>query len=325
MSKIPILLTSVGVETGPNVISALRKATEFSPFVIGVANDSLSAGLYLSDKKEMVPTIDSPDYIGAVDAICQKYDIQIIIPLLSKEIALFSQKRSYFKQKGIRLAVSSPEVISLCADKSQFLTFLLSHGIPAPRLLSKESLKESDFPIFAKPVTGSSSRFSLRLDTKMELNYLEKQVQPLKLSLQELLVGPEYTIDTLSDLDGNFMAGAIRERLSVKDGKSVKGRTVKNDRLMEEVRLILSLIKIVGPANLQCIEENGEYKFFEINTRFSAGGLPLTVAAGLNTPVLLIKMLLDLNIDPTELEYKPDVYISRYLTEVFPNIERSKG
>jgi len=37
-------------------------------------------------------------------------------------------------------------------------------------------------------------------------------------------------------------------------------------------------------------------------------------------PLLLVKMLLDKPIRDEELEYKENVYMSRYLTEVFPKI-----
>ena len=80
---------------------------------------------------------------------------------------------------------------------------------------------------------------------------------------------------------------------------------------------LLDVIKIIGPSNIQCIKHKNTYKFFEINTRFSAGGLPLSTESGINFPILLIKILLNENIDKNKLDYKENLYMSRYLAEIF--------
>ncbi|OGY79340.1 MAG: hypothetical protein A3B74_00645 [Candidatus Kerfeldbacteria bacterium RIFCSPHIGHO2_02_FULL_42_14] len=322
MKQVRILLTSVGVETGPNVINALKKSSDFTPYIIGTDNDPLAAGLYLCDEKVIAPRIDTPDYMSHLMQVCHTYRVDIIIPLLSKEMPFFASASQLLKEKaGIKIAISDPKTIQLCADKNLFVKFLIDHNIPAPRAFDEQDIKETDFPLFVKPITGSSSRYAIRVNSLADLEYIKRIAGPL--SIQELLTGPEYTVDTLCDLEGTLVTAVIRERLEVKDGKAVKGRTVKDDDLIQLIKNLVSYVKIIGPSNIQCIKNQGIYTFFEINTRFSAGGLPLTVVAGVNLPALLVKIHLGMEIHPEELLYRENVYMSRYLTEVFPQPVRN--
>ena len=78
--------------------------------------------------------------------------------------------------------------------------------------------------------------------------------------------------------------------------------------------------EIVGPCNVQLIRNDDGMFFTEVNDRFSAGGLPLTVAAGANTPLMLLKMALGMPVEPVA-SYHIDLVMARYLTEMFMDIE----
>lgn len=318
MLKKTVLLTSVGVETGPNVISALRQSERFECQIIGVDCSRLAAGLYLCDQHFIVPRVDEPEYISILLSIASRAGVEIIIPLLSKEISVISANRSLFDQVQIKMALSNQETLDICEHKSRFVEHLHRHQIPAPRLLVEDELTDEHFPVFVKPIKGSSSRHAGVAHDFHDLAYYKRRAS--ELSIQQWLEGPEYTIDTICDLTGNLIAGVVRERLVVKDGKAVQAKTVKNDQLMAEVRRLLETIQVVGPANLQCIEHQGVHKFFEINPRFSAGGLPLSTKAGINFPEILVRLLSGETIDPNEFNYQDNVYMSRHLTEVFPEI-----
>ncbi len=313
--KVNILLTSVGVATGPNVINSLRRPSEYNINIIGTDCDDLAAGLYLADQKFILPKINAPDYISGILNICTKEKINIVIPLLSKEILLFAQSKKLFDERNIKVAIPETDTVELCNNKNHFLQHLLKHDIPCPKLYTDAVISKNSFPLFIKPAVGSSSKDSYRVDNMQELNYLKNKID--EISIQELLTGPEYTIDTMCDLEGNFVTCVIRERLGIKDGKAVKCKTVKDAALLANVKKLLTVIKIYGPSNIQCIKDKDDYKFFEINTRFSAGGLPLTTESGINLPIILVDLLLNKQIKKEKLDYKKNLYMSRYLTEIF--------
>ena len=69
--------------------------------------------------------------------------------------------------------------------------------------------------------------------------------------IQEYLVGDEYTIDTLSDLEGRVLSAVPRKRLEVRAGEVSKAVTVKDNRLIELAVRVIEALGIIGPANLQ--------------------------------------------------------------------------
>jgi biotin carboxylase len=81
-------------------------------------------------------------------------------------------------------------------------------------------------------------------------------------------------------------------------------------------RVICGDFWLYGAANIQCIKRGEKYFFTEINPRFSAGGLPLTIEAGANTPYLLVKMVLGQKIKPIS-DFTDHLIMMRYFSETF--------
>ena len=78
---------------------------------------------------------------------------------------------------------------------------------------------------------------------------------------------------------------------------------------------IIKFGKIIGPGNIQCILNKKRCYFIEINTRFAAGGLPLTVASGVNIPLICIKLMLGHKIQKN-IDYITNLRMIRFLTEI---------
>src|SRR4030042_5654420 len=136
IKKINVLLTSVGVATGPNVISSLKLTKDLKFKIIGTDIDWLAAGLYLCDKKYITPKISDSNYIENLLDICRNEKIDVMIPLLSKEISIIAEHKTIFERLGVRLAVSDIGTIRLCNDKNLFARFLLERDLPGPKIFS---------------------------------------------------------------------------------------------------------------------------------------------------------------------------------------------
>ena len=315
MKKVNILITSAGVATAGNVISALRVQKDYQIKIVAVDMDNYAFGLYLADKKYVTPKITDPNFLKTIIDICKKEEINIIFPLLSKENLLFSKNKRLFEKNNIRMAVCDEKTVELFEDKEKSVEFFKKNSIPCPKIYSKETVKNAKFPLFIKPLHGSSSKNTYKIEDKDDLEYALKKVD--KPVIQEFLEGQEYTVDVLADNDSEVIVAVPRMRLNVKDGKCMKGKTEKNEKIIHYVKDIVKKGKIIGPANIQCIIVKDKPVFIEVNTRFAAGGLPLAVYAGANIPLLLIKLLLKEKITKKDTDWKEGVYMIRYLTEVF--------
>jgi biotin carboxylase len=67
------------------------------------------------------------------------------------------------------------------------------------------------------------------------------------------------------------------------------------------------------------MERENKFYFIEINPRYAAGGLMLTVNAGTNIPLLALKVMLGVPIENSELRHIPDIGITRYWEEIILN------
>ncbi|MFX0196956.1 MAG: ATP-grasp domain-containing protein [Candidatus Hodarchaeota archaeon] len=315
MTTINTLITSVGVTTATTIIKALKTQKEVPIRIIATDMDPLASGLYLNDCRYVVPPATEPEFIPTILEICDKEMIDLIIPLYSSEIPIFALNKKEFESRDIGLIVPSYRNVLTCIDKLRFYEFLSSVDLPSPKTyLANEIEKLQKYPLFMKPRRGSSTKDAFKVYNKKQLNFhLNRDVSFV---IQEYVEGQEYTTDVICDYNSQLLAYVIRERLTVKGGLAIKCRTVKNEKLALLVRELVQKIGIIGPANVQAIiTPQDEIKFIEVNPRFAAGGLPLSIQAGVNFPLLALKLFLGQEIKTPD--YEENLYMIRYWTELF--------
>lgn len=317
MKKVTTLLTSAGVATAVNVIHALRKSENLDVNIVAVDMDPLSAGLFLADVQYQVPGVRDSNYLNELLRICMDEKVDFMFPLYSGEISIISRQSEAFIKNGISLMVPMPEVVDLCINKRFFIQFLKVNNFPFPRTYTKndiENFNEDSFPLFIKPVSGSSSKNAFKINHFIDLKYyLNKFPESI---IQEFILGQEYTVDCLV-FNRKVYACVPRQRIKVKDGKSVVGKTVYHKKIIEIVEDLLMKIGIDGPCNVQLIEnKEGELFVIEVNPRLAAGGLPLSVEAGANIPEMMLQLSLGIALAPVK-SYKSDLYMIRYLNDIF--------
>ena len=135
--------------------------------------------------------------------------------------------------------------------------------------------------------------------------------------IQKLVEGVEFTFDVLCDFDGKPLEIVPRERISTRSGEIFRGKTVKNEKLIKQVLRILDRIQIKGPSVIQGFtDKDWNLTFTEINPRFGSG-LHLTVTAGANYPLYLIRMLAGFSHGCKMGNYKDGLIMLRYDDAIF--------
>jgi carbamoyl-phosphate synthase large subunit len=250
----------------------------------------LAPALQVADSTVIVPSI-GPGYIECLLAYCRKNRIDAAIPLIDPELPLLSGAREDFAAAGTKVIISSPEVIRISMDKVLTTEFLVENGFCTPRILSKEELRKSSYPLFVKPRDGSSSVEAHKIIDQQALDY-HLYVRP-ELIVQEFIDGSEYTVDVFVDFDGRPRCAVPRLRHEVRSGEVSKSRTVQHARIMQEsCRLVEVLGGCLGMTTIQCfLTPEDEVVFIEINPRFG-GGAPLSIRAGADSPRWVLELLL---------------------------------
>ena len=147
-----VLITSAGSQNGANVIKALRlpRALSWKNMIVACDCERLSAGLYLADKRYLVPKNKDPDFIPSILRIMKKEKINVVIPTYSTEFPVFAKNADKFKGK---IVLSSLETYELVDNKPKWKIILKEMGIDVPER------EPASFPIIIKPITGSSTLF----------------------------------------------------------------------------------------------------------------------------------------------------------------------
>jgi len=309
-NKVKVLITSAGSTNGVNVIKALKEQKEIKLSLIAVDINPLAAGFFMVDKYYVVPKADTPEFVPTILKICKKEKIKIIIPTFSYELPLFSKNKEMFWKKGIKMAISDYETFLITDDKIKTYHYFKKWQIPFPKVYSQEDIKKRKikFPAIIRPIKASGSKDAVIVNNWEELFFFKKYIA--NSFIQEFIKGQEYTIDGINDLQGKMIAASPRIRLETKGGLAVKSITVNESQMVRLTKKIVEGFKIKGPFNVQCFKKEKKIRFTEVNSRFPSGGLPLAVKAGLNIPLIIIKLLLGKKIAKPKI--KPNLVITRY-------------
>ncbi len=285
--------------------------------VISVDASPLAAALHLSDKYYIVPRISDSNYINILLNLCMEENIKLIIPTIDTELLILSQNKKKFEKNGIRIAISDTKVIEVCSDKLKTFQFFKENNIPTVETFSYyqvDEMQNFSYPLFIKPCKGSAGINTYKINNKKELDFFIDYIEnPV---IQEFAEGQEFTLDILADLRGRIINVVPRERIEIRAGEINKGRTVKEEGLIEYGKIIVEKLGGIGSITIQCFKKDDEIKFTEINPRFG-GGYPLSFAAGVNYPELLIRMVLGNKVAPRLGEFEENLIMLRWEDAVF--------
>jgi len=249
--------------------------------------------------------------------IVEQEGIKLIIPTIDLELPLWGEKSEELRNLGIFTAASPKKTALICNDKFETYDFFKNNNFPTPKTWNKKDIseiKDYDFPLFIKPSKGRGSINTHKIRSRDELEFFVKYVkEPV---IQQFIEGQEFTVDLLSDFDGNVLSVVPRKRLVVRSGVSDRGVTFYDERIIKDIKLMAEKLKIKGPANFQgFLTDKGVY-YIEINPRFS-GGIQLTIASGVNFMEILVKLASGENIKPFIGKFKTDIYMTSYSESIF--------
>ena len=306
-----IFITGAGGAAAVSVWKSLSAAHEL--FMADI--DPLAAGLYLvpPERRLIIPRGDTPELVPALHSICTERGIAALLPTVDSELAPVAAERDRFESDGIALPISPVECLRICRDK-QLLIEAVQGKVPVPGnepLTEAVAARIDAFPRFAKPREGAGSRGVAKINNRADL---DKQPKDGSVMLQEYLPGEEYSVDVYVRRDGRVIAAVPRDRMKIDSGIAVASRTIRVPEVIESAILTAEIIGIRGCANVQFKRgADGVFKLLEVNPRFP-GTLPLTTAAGIDMPKLMVDELMGRPVPDKLMPFK-ELMVVRYWTE----------
>lgn len=272
-----------------------------------------SAAFACADEAEIVPKANSLHYMPRLEEIVGQHEIGLIVPLTDLDLRSLSRHQDQFTALDCTVMIGSESAVMTCRDKRRFSACLSRTGIPAIRTLSlKKFLAEPFWPCFIKPLRGSASHGTARLENRKQLD-AHIHVFGEQMLVQDYVPGPEYTIDVYKTRAGEVKAVIPRQRLTVRGGEVDQGVTIDDAELIDSARVLAEQIDgLWGVFCCQCRRPEGkEPHFFELNPRFG-GGAPLSIAAGANLPLYLLQEVTGRTVTAEIGQFTPNMLMLRY-------------
>lgn len=340
---INILMTGGGAPGAAGIIRCLRQEKLFKVFAADANADAISK--HLGNHFEKIPLADSPEFVDKLLSICKQHSIQIILPLVTKELIPLSSRINEFEAIGTKVLISPLSSLEIANNKSRLYEFLQWRGIAVPSFKIVETVEQFKEAVTAlgypekqvcfKPSISNGSRgFRIISEKNNELDLLfnhkpaatfislNKAIEILssgsfpELLVSEYLPGEEYSVDCLAN-HGESVLIVPRLRNKMINGITVEGEFVENQSIINYCRQIIKELQLHGNIGVQVKKANsGEFLILEINPRVQ-GTIAAALGADINLPILAVKQELGLSISAEDMKVKWGTKFSRHWNEVF--------
>jgi carbamoyl-phosphate synthase large subunit len=317
-----VLILSVGRRV--ELVKLFKKAKKrlgIDGLIIGADMDENAPALQFVDKIKILPRISSESYLSELIDTIKEEKVDLVIPTIDTELLKLAENKIRIeKETGAIINLSSLEVIEICRNKFSTQKFFEENGFGVPKLITDENLlnQEYTFPLFIKPLNGSSSINAFKVNNEKELKFFKEYVpSPI---IQECVVGDEFTIDVFCDFDSNPITIVPRKRLATRSGEISKGLIIKDREIIQDVKKVVEVLKPIGHITIQCIKTDRGIKYLEINPRFG-GGAPMSIVAGADSPENLYRLISGEKLIYTE-KYQDNFLALRYDEAVFISSDR---
>ena len=300
-----VLLTGTG-KRYDIVASFAQHAT-----VIAADPNPISPAQYAATVRTSVPLIDDPEYVPALQRLCEEHGVGAIVPLTDLDSEVLAQARADGRLP--QALVPDPEIASATYDKYETHLLLERLGLPTPPTVLEGEQPDS-YPVMVKPRRGSGARSIHPArdadETAFFCRYVDEPVM-----VQKLMNGPEFSIDTLSDREGRCLNAIPRTMIESRGGESIKGTVIDDPELVALARDVVEAIGTRGPCTVQVFRDRDiGLGITDVNTRFG-GAYPAPMYAALpgrTYPELIVRMARGEMVEPHVGEYRAGLTFTRY-------------
>ena len=300
-----------GSEIGLEINSALKYSTHFD--VYGFSSVPCHASYVFSNYIEGVPFYKDNQFITELNKLIDENKIDFIYPAYD-DVQLYLTEMQ--EQLHAKVVTSELDTVKICRSKEATYEFFQDCWF-VPKHYSAVDKIET-FPVFVKPDVGQGAQGAKMIRSQRELDFaLEENPNVV---ICEYLPGDEYTMDCLTDGEGELRVCRMRDRRRIRNGISVSSQQLL---VPDKIRLIAEEINrrmnFCGAWFFQMKKNvKGEFRMLEIAPRI-AGTMGMSRNTGVNYPLLTLFCQMGMPVDIIENDYGIEVdraLVSRYHTDI---------
>lgn len=266
-----------------------------------------TVGKHLCDSHYKIPLPSKDSFIPRLLEICQKENVDVILPQVTDELFKLSAHKNDFKRIGTVVAVSGKTGIELSNNKYELLKVSRKLGLPTAEFYTIKNFDElvkyskklgwPEKSVVIKPPVSSGMRGLRIIDEKFDRKvafYSEKpsgvytklnELKPIlgedfpELLIMEFLPGIEYSVDVLT---ANKTTIIPRTRDLIRTGITFNGTVEKNEQIIESTKKLAKEMKMEYAYGFQFkMDKNNVPKIIESNPRIQ-GTMVMSTIAGAN-------------------------------------------
>lgn len=338
MNRINVLITGVGAPGTKGTLYSLHKNFDRRKTkTIGTDIVDDVVGKYLCDSFYKVPKPSDEDFIDVMLDICEREEVDVILPQVTNELFRLSEFMNDFDKIGTKVAVSNRKAIDLSNNKCTLMKTIHSSRLRrlAPKFFiadNMDDLKKNaqrlgfpENPVVIKPPISSGMR-GLRIiddsvDPKKDL--YNKKPDNVRIKLEELqrilgrdfpelvimeyLPGNEYSVDILATDDPVVVP---RRRDLIRTGITFNATVEKNADIIDSSKKLAKSLDLKYACGFQIkLNADGEPKLIECNPRIQ-GTMVLSTLAGANIVYGAVKLALGEDMPTFEINW--NIRLLRY-------------
>jgi len=279
--------------------------------VVACDPNPIAPAQYAATVRTSVPLISDPDYVPALQRLCEQHDVGAIVPLTDLDIEVLAQARADGRLP--QALVPDPEIASATYDKYEAHLLLERLGLPSPPTVLPGTEPPS-YPVMVKLRRGSGAVDIHRARDAQEAEFFCRYVDG-PVMVQKLMDGPEFSIDTLSDRDGRCLNAIPRTMIESRGGESIKGTVIDDPELVALGCDVVEALGTRGPCTVQAFRDKDiGLGITDVNTRFG-GAYPAPIYAALpgrTYPELILRMARGEPVEPHVGEFRSGLTFTRY-------------
>jgi carbamoyl-phosphate synthase large subunit len=293
--KFTILVTGTSAITGYGVVESLRSC-KYDCKIIGIAIYEDAIGKQWCDVFETGVFALSEQFPKFIYDMIIKYDVDLVIPCVELEVNALTKNRALFDRLDVKFVLNNPDVYAQLNDKSKTHGFLKNKVEQIPTLIGSSESAYGDvseklgIPFILKKNISSGSKGVVTINDARDFDYWKYKFSDGYIC-QKKIVGDEYTIAVFGTGDGQYVNMiAFWRRLG--NGTTLQAQCIAaDDEMIDYVNRICTVIRPLGPTNIQLIKDGSKYLLLEVNARISAS-TSLRTKFGVNEAEMCIEYFL---------------------------------
>ncbi|MFH0947027.1 MAG: ATP-grasp domain-containing protein [Planctomycetota bacterium] len=309
MSRVKPVVAVTGLEGRDNpypgvaFASALRAARGDAIVLVGLAYEPTLTGCFrgdLFDRVYLTPLPGGPSatLLRRLREIHEEMPIDVLVPALDSELAVFAAHREELAGWGIRMTIPSAESVRV-RYKQRLARWAGRNGIFTPKtevITDPERFfrrEEWRFPCFLKGPLADAVGVECVEEAIAACGRLASR-WGFPVLAQEALLGEEYDVCSVAMPSGAEAATiAIKKTIQNSAGKAIGAEVVDDPDVLAAGRIVLEALAWEGPCEIEFLREFSSKRLFllEVNARFPAW-IGVAPAVGVNLPDLNLRIAL---------------------------------